>query len=360
MGMMPSTLAIVAAAAMALGATACHSKGADVAGQRLVALDAGLDMAEATEVAAAPPPAARAPASGTRPRVVARSASRALALDGAHVYFGDAFEDTLESALKDGGASTRLARRAPVAGGLAIDGDTLSWVATPGDIVLHEPTSGGAAIVLREQGIFADVAASDGEAFIVEAQGSGGVLMRISGVPSAAALDAGAKASPRATRLAAFDGAPRAVVVDATSLYVATAQKILRVPRSGGAAGPETVALGSDFESPVLDGDYVYVVTASGSSGGHDVVRVAKTGGPTATIAKNVRAAPIAVDSGDLLYFDAQRPRLLAMPLSGGAPRVLAQDDALSRPNAIATDADAVYVAAGERDDGIVLAVPRR
>ncbi len=369
-------------------AAACspQAKPADVQGRARPAdeLDAGDEVPVA--------PTARTPASptlaGAKARVVAKASSRALAVDQTRIYFGDAFEDTVVCIAKEGGPIQRIARRAPVAGGLAIDGDAIAWVATPGDVVLrvsisaalaaagappdagadgggdasapHAPSPFLVPTVVREHGLFADVAAQGGEMYVAEAQGGGGAITR-------------ADARSSTTRVASLDAAPRSLALDATHVYVATAQRLLRAPRTRpevgaeGAAdsakrreGLETVTTGADFESPVLDADYVYAVAASGTGGAHQILRVKKTGGPSETLAANARAAPIAVDGGELFYFDAQRSRLLAQPLAGGPARILSQDDALSRPNAIAVDASAVYVATGEREDGAVLAIPRR
>jgi hypothetical protein len=332
--------------------------------------DAGAEVPLAPSARGVAPSAA----AGTKPRVVAKASSRALAVDATRIYFGDAFEDTVVCIAKEGGPIQRLARRAPVAGGLAIDGDAIAWVATPGDVVLR--VSIGAAIaasgvsdagapdggasdagtphaataflvpaIVREHGLFADVVAQGGDTFVAEAQGGGGTITRVD-------------ARGGATKLTSIDGAPRALALDATHVYIVTAQKVLRVPRTRGEL--ETLTIGADFESPVIDGDLVYVVAATGAPGAHQVLRVKKTGGASETVAASVRAAPIAVDGGELFYFDPQRSRLLAQPVSGGTTRTLAQDDALSRPNAIAVDANAVYVATGEREDGAVLAIPRK
>src|SRR5437660_813411 len=82
--------------------------------------------------------------------------------------------------------------------------------------------------------------ANGGAIFVAEAQGTGGMLTRIAG-----AADAD-KPSLRTTRLAAFDGAPRAIVLDATHCYLTTALKLLRIPRIRGEL--ETVTIGVDFE----------------------------------------------------------------------------------------------------------------
>jgi hypothetical protein len=351
-------------------AAACGSKTADFARRR--EMDAGPTEPPNT---VAPPPrtTARPTVGGAKPRILAKSTSRALSVDAERVYYGDGFEDTLVAVRKEGGDPVRLARRAPVAGALALDGDALAWIAAPGDIVLRVPlravandggadagttVAPGAVLPLREHGLFADVAANGGEIYVAEAQGTGGALTRIIGAGDVDP-DAGArmKNALRSTKLATLDAAPRAIVVDATHCYVVTALKVVRTPRMSGAL--ETITIGTDFDSPVLDGDYVYVVAGTGTAGAHDIVRVKKTGSATDTIVKDVRAAPIAIDRGEIFWFDPQRSRLMSLSLAGGTPRIVAQDDALSRPNAIATDADNVYVATGEREDGLVLAIAR-
>jgi hypothetical protein len=336
--------------AVALAATAAWScsssrRPRDVVGRARPGADAGADSGADTSTPPPPPPApGRSVPPGAQLRVLARAACRAIALDASRVYFGNNEDDGVYSVAKEGGEPVRLARRAPVAGALAIEGPSLAWVATPGDVVLRTATAGGSPLTVRERGIFADVAMQGGDVFIAEVAAGAGVITRVTGGTTA--------------RIASLETAPRAIAVDATHVYVATATKLVRAPHERGAV--ETLATGAGFDSPVLDGDTVYAV-AVGAKGRREIVRVGAAGGATVVVA-DVRAAPIAIEGGELFYFDAERPELRALALGATdrAPRVVAVSDDLARPMAIAADAASVYVATGERDDGALRVAPRR
>ena len=327
--------------AFALLACSSRPRTRDVVARRAGDPDAGPPPESTVAPPPTPQPVAPPPAA-TKLRLVTRASCRALAIDDARVYFGNNDDDAVFSVKKEGGEPVRLARRAPVAGALAIEGGHLTWIATPGDIVLRVPVGGGNPTTLRERGIFADVAMQGSDVYIAEIVGAGGDITRVSGATAA--------------RIASVEGGPRAIAVDAKHVYVATSSKLVRAPRERGEV--ETLATGPGFDSPVLDDEAVYAVAAT-AVGTRQLLRIAKSGGEPKAIASDVRAAPIAEGGGEILYFDASRPALLAEPSRGGEPRLVAQDDALARPSAIAADATSIYVATGEREDGAIHAVPR-
>ncbi len=292
-------------------------------------------------VPAAPPPIVESIAPA-RPRVVVRADARAIAVDASHLYYGDAAEDGVFAVPKAGGEPVRIARRAPVAGALALDGTTIAWIASPGDVVLRAPVAGGAATSLRDRGIFADVVSVGSDVFIAEAIGGGGALTRVTGAT--------------ASKLTAFDGAPRCVLADEAAAYLVTPTKIFRVPRTRGEV--TTVATGAGFDSAQLAGEQLYVVMRDGDA--RVVGRVPKTGGTMTTIARDVRDAPIDVEGEQLLYFDAALPQLRTVRLSGGPPRVLAEDEALLSPTSLAADRTTAYVGTGAREAAAVIAIERR
>lgn len=305
--------------------------------------DAAASADVATSVPEPPPVLVRPVVSGKRPRVLARATSRALAIDAANIYFGNSDDDGLYVVGKQGGEPMRLARRAPVTGAIAVDGDAVSWIASPGDAVLKlSLREGGQPTTLRDRGIFSDVTSAGGEVFITEAIGAGGALLRVTG--------------PTASRLVSFDGAPRAVVADSTHAFVITPAKIFRTPHMRGEL--ETIATGSAFAYPQIDDAFVYVVAEV--SGIRVAARVPKAGGPMTTLARDVRDAPIEIEGGDLLFLDAARPELRSVPKSGGETRVVMVDEAFGSVSAIVADPASVYVATGSRESGVILAVDRK
>jgi hypothetical protein len=281
--------------------------------------------------------------STSRARVVVRARARALATSATKLYYGDVDEDGVFSIEKSGGEATRIARRAPVSGGLALDSGTLAWVASPGDAVLRASVDGAEVTTIRDRGIFSAVAAQGGDVFIAEAIGSGGAITRVT--------------ASTAARLASFEGPPRGLVVDDGHAYVVTPTRLFKTPHERGAL--TTLASGQAFEHPQLDDRHVYFVAADG--GTRMLVRVPKAGGAMTTLARDVRDAPIAVTGNEIFYFDAARPQLRAArsdaPLQS---RVVAEDDALAGPTALATDGAELFIATGEGPTGAVLAIPIR
>ena len=336
----------LAASLLAAVGSACSSaqRPRDVVGdRRRREQDAGAYADAASNVPEPPPVTVQPVVTGKRPRVLARATSRALAIDAANVYFGNSDDDGVYAVPKQGGEPTRLTRRAPVAGAIAVDATSISWIASPGDAVLRLSLhDGGQPVTLRDRGIFSDVATADGEVFITEALGAGGALLRVTG--------------PTAARLASFDGAPRAVMADSTHAYVITPTKIFRTTHAKG--NLETIATGNAFGYPQIDDAFVYVV--ADVSGTRVVARLPKAGGPMTTLARDVRDAPIEVEGADVLFLDATRTQLLAVPKVGGEPRVVIDDEAFAGVTAIVADPTTVFVATGARESGVVLAVDRR
>ena len=293
-------------------------------------------------VPAPPPVSDPGEAKASHAKVVAKASARAIALDDTHVYYGDSDDDGVYAIAKAGGQAMRIARHAPVSGALALEGGFVTWVASPGDAVLRAPTAAGPQpTTLRDKGIFSDVAALGDDVFITEAIGAGGALYRVTGATS--------------TKLAAFDGAPRAVMADKTHAFVITPSKIFRVPRQRGDL--ETVGTGARFSHAELDEAFVYVVGEV--QGGRAIVRFAKAGGDPTIVVRDVRDAPIEVYGGEVLYFDAVRPALRAVPIAGGTSRVVMEDENLSTVSAVEADETTVYVARGIHETGAIVAIPR-
>jgi hypothetical protein len=127
----------------------------DVAGDRRTQ-PTELDAASATTPstsASAPRFGANPDVRGKKPRVFTRASTHALALDKTNVYFGDSEDDGVFAMPKEGGQPVKLARHAPVAGALALDGDSVTWIASPGDAVLKVSVHGGGQpTTLRDHG----------------------------------------------------------------------------------------------------------------------------------------------------------------------------------------------------------------
>jgi hypothetical protein len=304
----------------------------------LPARDAGADPA--VRVLATPEVA------GVPPRELANASSRAIALDASRVYFGDAEDDDVYAVPKAGGGGepVKVGRRAPVPEALSVDGSTLAWVGTPGDVVLRAPSSGGPATTLKDRGLFTGVVANGGDVFFVEADRGDSVVSRL------------ATSGTSASRIASFDGLPRGMTADASRIYVATSTGLVATPRTRGDA--HVLAAGSSFSHPVTDDTMVYATIPSGQGRARLLVRVPKTGGAPETVATNVRDAPIACFRGSLYWFDADRAALLASPPgSASVPRTVSETPLLAEPSALAVDADGAFVAAGFAEEGRILAI---
>jgi hypothetical protein len=335
-----TTLALVVSLGAACGAGP-HAR--DVAGDRRPS-DGGQPsnaaIPDAPRAATVPSPSAK------RPRLFARAAAHSLAIDARRVYYGDSENDAIYAADKAGGEPVRLARHAPVAGAISVADDSVVWIASPGDAVLRmslrRSAEGGQPTTLRERGIFSDVATANGDVFITEAVGPGGALLRVSGAT--------------ASRLASFEGAPRALVADGKSAYVITPTRILRAPHEKGDL--ETLATGAGFANPQIDEGFVYVLAEVDRV--PVIARVPKAGGPLTTIARDVREAPFEVADGEVLFFDASRPQIRAVSVAGGVPRVILEDEVVAAATTLVADAATVYVATGSRESATIVAVDRR
>jgi hypothetical protein len=277
-----------------------------------------------------------------RPRVIARATARALAVDAWRIYYGNSDDDGVYSVAKTGGQPLRIARHAPVSGALALDGTSITWIASPGDAVLRAPITGGVQpTTLRDRGIFASVATVGDDTFITEAIGAGGALIRVTGAT--------------ASRLAAFDGPPRAVLADETHAFVVTPTTIYKTPHQRGELEP--VATGSRFNHAVSDETFLYVLAEIDKA--RAVVRFPKAGGPMTVIARDVRDAPIDVEGSEVFFFDAVKPQVRRVPASGGESRVVVEDEGLAVVSAIDVDATTIYVAQGSHESGAIVGIPR-
>lgn len=287
---------------------------------------------------------------GRKPAALVSVDARAIALGSERIYFGDGAEDALVSLPKTGAASepTRTARRAPMPGALAVDERTnaIAWIPNPGDTVLRLAIGSTSPSTIRDKGIFANVAASDGDVFVTEVQGDGGIVTRTTGSTT--------------TRLGGFTGTPRGLTLDASSVFVATSSRLVAVTRTR--SDVLELARGTGFGSPQVDTAFLYSTAAEATSPARVVVRVRKTGGELTTVARDVRDAPIAVDHGFLYWFDASRPALLRAALGDAVEqgRVVTEDAALDHVEALAVDADAAYVAAGTGETARIVVVRLR
>jgi hypothetical protein len=341
------TLLLAGAAALTLAAACSQgpARSRDVAGDRRPRSDAGAAGAGPGGAVVPEPPRPVEPTAvkGDRPRVVVKASARALAIDAGRLYYGDSDDDGVYSVPAAGGEPLRIARHAPVAGAIALTGGSITWIASPGDAVLRAPVGGGVQpTTVRDRGIFSDVAAFGDDVFITEAIGAGGALLRVNGATSA--------------RLAAFDAPPRAVLADATHVYVATPTKVVRTPHARGELEP--VGTGARFTHTEIDEGFVYVVADIDK--GRGVVRFPKAGGAAAVVARDVRDAPIEIEGGELLYFDATRAQLRSVPVAGGASRAIIEDETLATVSAIEADATTIYVAVGVHETGAIVAIRRR
>jgi hypothetical protein len=341
-----AVLLLVSAGLASLGACSGGARRPrDVAGDRRPrgrVADASAEAGDPGIAPEPPPPVVQPVVKANKPRVVAHASTRALALDATSIYYGDSEDDGIYALPKAGGDPVRLARHAPVAGAIALDTDTVSWIGSPGDAVLRVPLHGGAQpTTLRDRGIFSDVATFGGDVFIAEAVGSGGALWRVTGT------------TPTATRIAGLDAAPRAIMVDATHVYVITKSGIVRTPYPK--AQVETLAAGTAFGSAEMDDTSIYVVAAADKS--RVVAKLAKTGGALTPLATGVRDGPLEVLGDEVLYLDATRPALRAVPKGGGPSRLVAEDGTLAGATAIEADGRTIYVAIGSAENGVIVAV---
>jgi hypothetical protein len=273
------------------------------------------------------------PATGARVRVLAKASARAIAASKTHVYFGDTEDDALYAMPKEGGEPERVARRAPMRGALVADDGDLVWIASPGDTILRLTKDAAEPKIVRDRGIFTDVAANH-DVFFTEVSGAGGSLTRVTGFTTAV--------------LATFEGSPRGIAVSSNHVYIATSTALLATTRQRGAI--MILARGAAFSYPSLTDDAVVATVATGSR--RDVVRVSKNGGPVETVARDVRDAPIATRGNDLFWFAGE-----ALYRNGS---VFATDPRLSEPAAIAIDDDGIYVAVGHGDSAVILTIDTR
>jgi hypothetical protein len=286
------------------------------------------------------------PAVGLAPREIAKASARAIVTSPTHVFFGDSEDDALYALSKKGGSPMRIARRDPMPGALAIDTDssTLAWIGSPGDVVLRVPTNGGTVTTVRDRGIFTDVAASGGDVFFTEARDEAGILTRVTGTTAA--------------RLAAVEGAPRGIAIDAQHVYLATSSRLAVTPRTRGEV--IDLATGAAFANPLLDETWLYATAVDPKSRVREIVRVKKTGGTLETIVTGIRDAPTALYKGTLYWFDPDRPALLSSSGARPSPRTVCEDAQLERPSAITVDDDGVFVATGYGEGARILVIPLR
>lgn len=271
-------------------------------------------------------------------RDLAASSTRALALDEARLYYGNAVEDSLLAIPKLGGAPVVVGQPVPVE--VAARDGIIAWIGSPGDAVYRVLRIGDTPAKLAEGKVFTSVATSRGDVYVTETAETHGLVRQLTGLTPGV--------------LAKLDAAARSLAVDEASLFVLTATTVLAIPREGGK--PKRLATGAnDLARAQLDREFVYATAEVGTS--RAIVRVPKAGGPMMTVEYGVRDAPIAVFDGYVYYASVGDTAIRRVPRGGGGSIVVAYDEALNEVTALAVDATGIYV--GCRDRILAFAIPR-
>ncbi|MDB4935511.1 MAG: hypothetical protein JWP87_2483 [Labilithrix sp.] len=279
-------------------------------------------------------------------RVVSLAVTRALATDEDHVYFGDETTRALYDAPKVGGPPVAIGVPAPR--DIALGPGSIVWIGAPGNVVVRAARTGGPGEVIRDRGDFTAIAAEGADVYVAELTGKAGTLTRITG--------------PTATQVAVFDSPPRAIVMDATDVFVQTSRTIVRVTRATGDVA--VVLAGAALSRLALDAEAVYTTDVRGPS--RALVRVPRAGGYGAVIERAVRDAPIAVLGGEAFYLKDDLPMLRRVSARGGASTIVASAPELERVSAMVIDESGIFVGSesapqpgrGDVVGGAVIAMP--
>jgi hypothetical protein len=271
-------------------------------------------------------------------RVLVRGTVHVLASDGDEIYYGDEDQNALMAVPARGGRARLVGSPAPLA--LALSERHVVWIGRPGNAIFRAARGRAGADRLGSPGSFTTIAAAGKDVVVGEDIATGGAVTRFGG-------------GGAVVRLATFDSRPRAVALDEEHVYVASGSELVRIARAGGAR--QQLASGRNFAALHVDRDYVYA--AAPTPLGRAVVRVPKRGGPAVEVVATPSEGPLTLQSGALYFVAPQRSELLRVPAAGGAPVVVARDEAFTTVTAIAADRRAIYV--GTVDAGL-LALPLR
>ena len=130
---------------------------------------------------------------------------------------------------------------------------------------------------------------------------------------------------------------PRAIVADATNVYVASINgDIETAPASGQNAIATTFATGVQTEVLAIDATNVYWLDSTG-----DVVSHARASSTKTTLASKQAIATNLVTDGTFLYWGSTDGSIRELPVTGGKPLVIASGEA--QVGSIAIDATTVY-----------------
>jgi hypothetical protein len=262
-----------------------------------------------------------------------------LAADATHLYWIDAAAERLQRMPKTGGAIQTLATGAqglwPWA--IAVDASHVYWLDTGEGAVRKTPRAGGATTTLAtQQGDLIGIALDASYVYFSGSIAAGGRVRRV------------AKWGGTAQTIATASY-PSAIAADGFFVYVADAHvlagsnRILRVPRSGGAV----TVLSSDEDALGLAIDGANVFWKRFWTG--DVRRASKwMPGATTIAADGGGWGDLDVDTADVWWTTG--PLLHRAPKAGGVGEVVLT--LADWANSLAIDGDAVYLAV---DDGTIV-----
>jgi hypothetical protein len=200
----------------------------------------------------------RLPVHGAVPVTLAAGGDPAgVAVDATNVYWTDAFEGTVVTLAKSGGAPTTLATKQWSAGQLAVNTTRVCWTINNGDFpdmtpsVVCVASSGGTPVTVASgNAVYWGLALDETTAYAMTGDGSG------SGSIIAVPLTGG-------TPITLGSGTPAGVTVDETNVYWTNAPEdggtglVIRVPKQGGI--PVTLAVSqSNPGSIAVDAQHVY------------------------------------------------------------------------------------------------------
>ncbi|MBI5535764.1 MAG: hypothetical protein HY898_23735 [Deltaproteobacteria bacterium] len=238
-----------------------------------------------------------------------------------------------------GGTPTHLATGLAGPGPMALDDTTVYFSA--GDEILSVPKAGGAVSKVAS-GVTATVALAvdDTNVFVCNFQGAGGGIWKV------------AKTGGTATLISPQNFA-YGLAIDATDVFFALSSddKIMKMPKAGGAASELATAITGTPKGVALDADTVFWFEVT------DVVKVGKDGTGKKSIAQNVVGTnSIAVD-GSWVYFAVfTNPGSIQKARTDGA-KVVKLADNQNAPIDLALGKSAVFYLT--QGDGKVMTVPK-
>ncbi|MCC6521864.1 MAG: hypothetical protein IT373_04320 [Polyangiaceae bacterium] len=221
--------------------------------------------------------------------------------------------------------------------GLVLDGPRLYWLEAAAGEIVAAPREGGAATRLAAGiGAPSGLAVDDAYVYVGESAGDARVLR----LPKAGGSVEQVAKSPH--------GPVRAVAVDATHVYFCAegAHALYLAPKAGGT--PRRLAEGCGERTQlVLEGRDLYFTGSSPRGPG--LFQVPTAGGPTRTVFESAEDAPdaLALRGGDLYFTTRGSGRLLRVPKTGGAARVLFTGSPADGLGGLTVDASHAYLALG-------------